>query len=400
MGLLSRFLGIPEAGQRHQSELSIGDPRLLEYLSAGWIQAGTGLPSITEADALSIPAYARGEALIAGTIAGLPLKAYEGERDGIRREVSGTLLDRPQGPMRITKHDWVERIVAFLVRYREAYLRIVPNDAGAIAGLEVVHPGAVMNVEAAGWGKEYTLKIGGTNKVLTDDDMVQILHASYSGYLRGTEIWQQHRATFQIAKASLSATGRVFTGATIAGLVTPEAPNEYDSEDIPPEEMQKILAELNSRISGTANAGQIAAINRRLKLTPWSMTNEQAQFAEVSERVNEAFATLLGIPPVLLSDIEKQTSWGTGVAEQSTNLSKYTLRPYTDKIEAALTDVLPEGVFAEFDYKGLLQGSPQDEINLLIAEVGGPILDRNEARAVLNLPPSTEPAPTEAPIGQ
>lgn len=392
MGWRQRLLGIPEAGQRHSSEFAIGDPRLIEYLSAGWINTGTGLPSVTESDALSIPAYARGEALIAGTIAGLPLKAYEGERDGVRQEVAGTLLDRPQGPMRITKHDWVERIVAYLVRYREAYLRRVANDGGAGIGFEVIHPGVVTNVEQNGWGKTFTVKgIGELTDLGDDPEMVQILHESYSGYLRGTEIWQQHRATFQVAKAALTATGRVFTGATIAGLLSPA---DEAADDIPPEEMDKIILELNSRIAGVANAGQVAGVNRRLKLDPWQMTNEQAQFAEVSRNVAEAFSTLLGIPPVLLSDIEKQTSWGTGVAEQGANLSRYTLKGYTDKIEAALSEVLPEGVFAEFDYKGILQGSPKDEIELLLAEVGGPILDRNEARAVLNLPPSTEPVPT------
>ncbi len=63
-------------------------------------------------------------------------------------------------------------------------------------------------------------------------------------------------------------------------------------------------------------------------------------------------------------------------------------------------DILPEGTFCEFDYKGLLQGSPAQEIDLLIKEVGGPILDVDEARAKLNLgamPKQPQPQATGVP---
>jgi putative NIF3 family GTP cyclohydrolase 1 type 2 len=70
---------------------------------------------------------------------------------------------------------------------------------------------------------------------------------------------------------------------------------------------------------------------------------------------------------------------------------------HTSRIESALRAILPPDHYAEYDYKGLLQGSPKDEIELLIAQVNAGILEANEARAILNRPPLAA-APPEVPV--
>jgi HK97 family phage portal protein len=136
-----------------------------------------------------------------------------------------------------------------------------------------------------------------------------------------------------------------------------------------------------------SNAGQFRFINRELKLEKWGQTNEEAQFLESMGEVTEGFADLLGIPPHLLAKTDKQTSWGTGVAEQNTGLSRYTLTRYSNAVESALRWFLPRGQYLEVDYKGLLAGTPAEEIRLLLEETGAPILEVDEAREKINLPP-------------
>jgi phage portal protein BeeE len=99
---------------------------------------------------------------------------------------------------------------------------------------------------------------------------------------------------------------------------------------------------------------------------------------------------LFGIPPHLLNDIEKQSSWGTGVAEQNLGLARYTLKGWSSRIEQALTRELPPGQFVEFDYAGLLQGTPEKEIRLLIEQKDAGILTLPEVRRIRNLPPLSE----------
>ena len=82
------------------------------------------------------------------------------------------------------------------------------------------------------------------------------------------------------------------------------------------------------------------------------MTKRDAQFIESRSFQVEEVSRIYGVPPHLLGQTEKQTSWGTGVAEQNLGLSRYTLMGYTSRIESALVAVLAPAEFAEFDYKG------------------------------------------------
>ena len=128
------------------------------------------------------------------------------------------------------------------------------------------------------------------------------------------------------------------------------------------------------------------------------MTQRDAQFIESRSFQVEEVSRIYGVPPHLLGQTEKQTSWGTGVAEQNLGLSRFTLMGWTSRIESALAAVLPPTEFAEFDYRGLLAGTPQQEIELLIAQKNAGLLSADEARAILNRPPLPEqpapPAPT------
>jgi hypothetical protein len=142
-----------------------------------------------------------------------------------------------------------------------------------------------------------------------------------------------------------------------------------------------------------------------MKLHPWTPNNIEAQWAETRQMILGEIGRLFGMPAHLLNDTEKQTSWGTGVAEQNLGLARYTLRGWSDRLEQTLSRRLPSGEFCEFDYKGLLQGTPAQEIELIIAQVDAGLLTLDEARKILNLPPLTPaqkaemaPPPAPAPV--
>ncbi len=377
----------------------------LRALLSGWINVGTrdGLPNVNEHTAMGIPAFARGVELIAGTIAGLPLKTYSGT--GANRQEVPSLFDDPTGPYEISPFNWVEMIVLHLIMYKEAYLIELRNNAGALVGYYPTHPINVTKVEWNGPDKVYHVAeahggttIYGTPEVPTEKGgVLQILGPTTNG-LRGSSIFWTNRRIFQIAIAAELASARTFTGALIGGLVT-TAPDE-DLGDDPEGEADLILQKLNAKMSGPDNAGKLAFVNRHLEFKNWQMSNLDAQFSESRAFQIEEFARLLGLPPHLLAQTDKQTSWGTGVSEQNLGLARYCLMGYTSRIEAALNTALPFPDFVEFDYKGLLQGTPKEEIELLLAEAGLTrgqqgigLMTRDEARAVVNLPPAPEPVP-------
>lgn len=354
---------------------SVGDPAFAEWLRTSCISTGT----VSEDTAAGLSAWYRADALISGTIAGLPLKVYQGSGSQ-RREVPHFLADQPAGPYDMSAFSWTETVVLHLLNHAEAYLKGIHNGAGELIGLYPIHPLAITKVTWDGPDKAFEIALkGGGKETLTSGDVTQVLGMSFDG-LRGVSPLTAFRQTLQTSLAGERAANRAFTtGALIAGMVTTE-------EDVAEDEAKRIKSQLNAKIAGAENAGDIAFVNRALKFSPWTMTNADAQFVESRSFQLQEVARIKGLPTSLLSVAGAVSNWGTGVAESFLGLQKYTLMAHTSRIESALKAILPPGWTAEYDYHGLLQGTPKDEIELLIAQVSAGLLTGDEAREILNRP--------------
>lgn len=398
MGWFERYmkgtLGQPE--QRSGPTYSINDPALAEFLG---LSTNGIIGEINANKALGITGFYRAVSIISGTIAGLPLKTYR-KLDNDQRERVASFLDKPAGPFPLPPFNWKEMVMIHLLIHGEAFLVHVYNGAGAIVGLWPIHPLSVEVEWATDTEKRFKVALNdGTKRVYASNEMTHIMSMTMDG-TRGLSPLTLFRNTVKLGLAGEIAAERSFSnGMLISGLVTPS------SEDISEDEAKAIKTGLQAKLTGTANAGDIAVVNKNLTFTPWSMSMEDAQFLESREFQVVEFARMFGVPPHLLGATEKQTSWGTGVAEQNLGMARYTLMPWTSRIEEALSELLPNPRFVEFDYKGLLQGTPKDEIELLIEQKNAGLLTLDEARAILNLPklpkaeqqsaPSQEPAPQE-----
>jgi phage portal protein BeeE len=111
---------------------------------------------------------------------------------------------------------------------------------------------------------------------------------------------------------------------------------------------------------------------------------------------------MLGVPAHLLYSTSKEQSFASGLSEQVTGLQRFTLMPYTARIEGALSALLkPSTKFVEFDYKGLLAGTPENETKVLLEELAAGVISEEEVRAKLGYGPK-EPTDTfhsPAPVG-
>lgn len=368
--------------------ISISDPLLVELFRGGPTLAGV---SVTERTALGISALYRAGAIISGTIAGLPLRSLLTKPDDTRERVS-SWLDNPAGPDSYTQFEWTEAVVWHLFLHSNAYLLHRYNGAGALVGLYPVHPLAVNPCwvkDEQGRNtsrKEFTVTLSGTEtKTYDESRMTQIMGPSLDG-LRGESLLTLARNSLGTNIAGDNAAARMFgSGALISGLVTPE-------EDITPDEAKVIKEDLNAKMTGPENAGDIAVINRKLKFTPWSLSNEDAQFLQSRQFQVQEVARWTGVPGNLLMDPGAVSTWGTGVEIQNRGLHRYTLTSYTGRIEQRLSRLLPRPQIVEFDYTGFLRPAPEQEIALLIQQVQAGLLTVNEARRIRNLPPIEEAA--------
>lgn len=373
---------------------SVSDPVLATMLGFGTYD---GTSVIGEQTALTLSAVYRAVSLVAGAVAGLPLRVMHERDDGSRERVP-SFLDYPGGRDGLTRFEWTELVMVHLLLHGNAFLQHIRNGAGAFAGLYPIHPSAVVVEEDNGrpGGRRFDVTTDDGRKVSFDArSMTHIAALSFDG-LRGVSPLTVARLSLGTGISGDKAANRAFSnGAMVSGLVTPE-------EDLTEDEAKAIKAGLDDRITGPDKAGSLAVINRKLKFTQWTLSHQDAQFLESRAFQVEEIARWFGVPPHLLGQTDKQTSWGTGVAEQNRGLARYTLSPWTTRIEQRLTRVLPAGRFAEFDFAGFLQPAPEVEIPLLLAEVAGGLLTPNEARRMRNLPPvpgGDKPREAPAPSG-
>lgn len=385
MSFLTRMIARSDPPEpAEERSISIADPAVLALFGTGPTLAGV---TVNETAALGLSAVYRCVALIAGTIATLPLRTVQYSPDGTKDRVR-SFLDTPGGPNGMTAYEWTETVLVHLLLHGNAYLAHIFGGAGQIVGLQPIHPSAVA-VECLPDGTKFyrVTMCDGKTEVFDMRSMTHIPALSTDG-IRGLSPLHVARNSFGTSIAADRSAARLFgSGALMSAIATAE-------DELTEDEARAIKEGLERKVSGEANAGQIAFINRKVNIHPWSLSPEDAQFLQGRAFQVEECARWYGVPPHLLAQTEKQTSWGTGVSEQNRGFARYTLEPWTTRIQERLSRLLPSSRKAEFDYTAFVQPDPETEIRLLIEQVKSGLLTVDEARKIRNLPPLDDTQPT------
>lgn len=372
-------------------EMSIQDP-------SGWLdmRGGDSGVVVTEWSALGSTAFFRSIAIIAGTIATLPLKSYRTDEVGARFQVP-SVFDNP-GAQYFTPFEWVELVLVHLLLHGNAYLLHLYGGGGQLIGFFPLHPDLitpkwVTDADGRIVGKLFCATVNGKAVEYTELQMTQIMGLGTDG-LQGLSVLTVARNAIGTGLAGDKAAARMFgSGMLVGGLVTA---NESMDED----EGREVMSSLKAKLTGSHNAGDIALVNASLTFTPWSMNSQDAQFLESRQYQVEEISRLLGVPKVLLAE-DGASSWGTGIGQLLNWMARTTFQGWTTRIEQRLSLILASPRHCEFEYAGLLQGTPAEEIALLIQQKDAGILTLDEVRAIRNLPPLT-PAPASvdsSPLG-
>lgn len=366
--------------------VSIGDPALAGYFNPGGLVDLAGV-AVNEHTALGLSAFYRAVTLIAGTLASMPMPTYTAPAGALRKQVAST-FDEPDGEFGQTAFEWKESAFLHLVIHGRCGGLKLRTGAGAIERIPLFHPLTWRPVEPS--IHEYQtgrLPVGGLwFDVRLDTGQTRRFDATDFWYVPGPAMDKQFgMGVLQVGRSSLGtsiaaekAAAKTFSnGALISGLAVPDYDDGLDiTADVP-----EIRRQLDRSVSGYENAGAIAVINRRLKFTPWTMTAEQAQFLQSRQFQIEEVSRWTGVPPHLLMQTEKQTSWGTGVEMQDRALARSVLGTWSKRFEERASRELPRPRFVEFDFTALERPSPDKEIELDLQQVKGGVMTVDEYRA-------------------
>jgi HK97 family phage portal protein len=359
--------------------ISITDPRLPRWLG---IESAAGV-NVNEYTAMSISAFWRGSLLIASSIAGLPLDTLR--EWGSTRSRVNSWLDDPGKAVGYNPFNWKQTSILHMVLGGDSFQRHLFNGLGMLAGLEPINPNHVSvfwDADRPG-GKRFeaTLVRDGRAYIETFDasTMTQVMGPTLDG-LRGLSVVGVARTSLGGSIAADVAAASTFrNGPMIGGLAVP-------TEDLDEGDAEKASAIINDEIGGTENAGKIVVLERKFDLKPWGMSLKDAQFLESRQFSIQEIARWLGVHPVFLMDPGAVSTWGTGVEILQRGLGRFTLPQWTDPFQEAMSDLLPNRSWAQFDFKGLERGSPTDEIALIIQQIDGGLLTINQALALVNRP--------------
>jgi HK97 family phage portal protein len=381
------------------SSLSITDPALAALFAPGGTVDLAGV-QLGEQSALGLAALFRGVSLISGTLGALPLRSLRLDENGQPQQI-GSVFDDPD-PDGQTTFEWKESLFAHLVIHGRAGALKLRNAAGGLVQLPLVHPLSfypqLPTLEEYRTGR---LPAGGLwFRVMLADGTQVTLDAQDFWYVPalamtpgfGQGLLQTARRSLSTAIAGDSAAAKMFSsGALVSGLATPTDEGLDISEDLP-----TIRGEINRSVAGWENAGAIAIVNRRLTFTPWTMTAQQAQFIESRAFSIEEISRWTGVPPHLLMQTDKQTSWGTGVDEQNRGLSKFVLGHWAKRVEERGSRLLANPRWCEFDFAALERPNFETNVNLILQQIEAGLISADYGRKLLNIPADAAPAPAPA----
>lgn len=352
----------------------------------GWGAANYSGVEVTETTALSSAAVWRAVNLVSGTLAQLPLKTYRETAPGTRQQMK-SIMDDPGAVFFMTAFDWKQLVFTHLLLHGNAYLRHIYGGADQLLGLQPVHPDCVaVRLPAPGehpvGGKWFDVVLAdGTRETHDARTLTHVMGFTTDGFM-GASFIQYARNSVGTTIAGDRAAAKFFSsGLTVAGIVTPD-------EDITDDDDKTAIKNsVTAAMTGWENNNGLAVFNRKLNFQQIQMTSRDAEFLESRRFSIEEVSRWFGVPPFLLMQMDKQSSWAASVEGQQVGMGRTVLAPWAKRLEEKLSVLLQKPRWVEFDFSMLERPNPDQEIDLLIKQVEAGLLTLNEARAIRNMPP-------------
>ncbi len=346
-------------------------------------QSGTVVNSDT---ALQLNAVFSAVSLISDTISTLPVDAYirsQGARYALRPRPAW--VTKPD--VDTTKEAFYGSAIVSLLLEGNVFIRVFRNRRGEIVDMKVLNPLDV-EIKRNGQGR-LIFNVTGTERTLTQDDIVFIPDVVKPGSIRGISRVEALKENFGLASALEKYAARFFgSGTQTSGVL--EVPGNLTAEQA--KSMQEAF---DSRHRGWARAHKTAIITGGAQYKPTNVPNDQAQFLDSRRMAVEDVARAFNIPPHLLG--LPGTNTYASVEQNNIAFVTHTLRPIAQKIEGAMTELLAqetgkEAAFVKFTLDGLLRADVNARTEAYARGLQSGYYKINDIRRFEDLEPIDDPS--------
>lgn len=362
---------------------------MVPLTSAGLLSMLVGPPNdsginVEGTNSMKMAAFYRGASLLANLGGALPIKVYKGDSKEL---VTSPLLNNPHPDL--TRLEFWRLSYMHRILHGNSYAqKIFTEGSGRVAYLEPIDPTRVKP------GRATPTKANPSGKVfrITDEKGQQhdltaneIFHIPGLGFdtVCGQSVIRYAAQSLGLALAAEKYGARLFgSGNLMTGLLQTDQSLTKDQADT----LQSRWEQMNQ---GLDRSHRTAVLDAGAKFQTLTMPNDDAQLLESRDFQVTEVARFLGIPPYLMFQTSKTTSWGTGLEQQARGFTQFDLHPgWLAPTEQRITkELLPNSREARYDMTALMRGDSiaRAEFYRVMREAG--VLNPNEIRDQEDLPP-------------
>lgn len=342
---------------------------------------------ITPEVALSVTAVMAAFTILAEDISSLPLILYHRDgriktRDYDNRYYS--LLHDAPNPEH-TSMIFRELMVGHLLGWGNFYAQLIINGAGDVEEMWPLRPDR-MTVKRVKGEKLYDyVSTEGKQRVFFRDEILHIPAFGFDGLIGYSRIALARNA-IGLAMATEKYGSKFFANDARPGVVLTHPATLSD------EAYDRIKKSWNENHQGADRAHNADILEEGMDLKTIGLPPEDAQFLETRKFQVTEIARIFRVPPHMIGDVEKSTSWGTGIDSQEQGYVNHNLRPWTRRIEQSLKQqvLLPEerkNRYWEHLFDDLLRGDLVTRYGAYAQAITNGIMSPNEVRERENMNP-------------
>lgn len=384
--LLQRLLPVFARSPKGQLRSSNSREYLLsQFTSDNWpfgMRKTAAGQTVTQATALSIPAFYRGVQIISDSLASLQLGVEQVGTDGNITKLPdhplNTLLSNPSP--RYSKYTLKSTMQAYALMRGNGYGFINRNAKGEPTEIRIIAPENC---------KPKLNDLGQLRYIVTEKQKTEVVEFSDMIHIPNLVLGEDHIEGISAISAFANALGlplamqewmgkTMADGSPIQGLLSTDSVMSKEQIELAAQQWKDQLAKAATPI-----------LPGGLKYQGVSLSPEDMLFVDNYKLTVEDISRILGVPLHMLSSLDKATF--SNIEEQGREFVTYTMRPWVKRWEPELTRKLvtekdqKKGIRVRFNLDSMLRGSTAAQGEFLSKMVLNGVMSRNEARQYIGL---------------
>ena len=283
-----------------------------------------------------------------------------------------------------TPSQFKRMLTAHLLLRGNAYAMIV-RSRGNILSLVPLHPDRVRCTQNDDLSLSYvyTRKDGGQVR-LAQSEVFHLVGLTLDG-VNGVSVITYARETIGLSLAMEEHGATVFKNGARVSIVL-KHPNKLGKEGL-----EFLRASLDDYRAGGESEGKALILEEGMDTSPLAMTSEDAQWIESRKFSRSDIAMFFGVPPHMIGDTEKSTSWGTGIDSQTQGFVTFSaeddLTTWEEAINRDLVTDNDNDIYARFNRASLVKGDIKVRWEAHVKALQWGVMTPNEVRALEDLNP-------------